>query len=123
MISFSAMADDSKFQFEYLEHCQFQAGCDKPAVARVWHKEDRSDTVSVCQMHLDDLRGALEELRDEDVLQSDLSCSKCGEDQVNILIEIAGGRTKASCASCGAYIKWIGKADLTKYRLMSGHVV
>ena len=117
------MADDAKFQFEYLESCQFQAGCDQPAVARVWHKDDRSDTVFVCQRHLDELRGALEELRDEDVLQSDLLCKKCGEDEAKIMIEISGGRTKASCVSCGAYIKWIGKADLNRYRMMSGQIL
>ena len=119
---FSDMSDDATFQFEYIAACQFQQGCDEPAVAKVWHQGDRSDLVFVCQRHLNELRGALEELRDEDVLESDLSCKKCGQEQVKILIEIAGGRTKASCDSCGGYLKWLGKADLDRYRMMSGHV-
>ena len=116
------MSDNSKFQFEYLAACEFQNGCGEPAVAKVWHQEDQSDLVCVCQTHLNELRGALEELRDEDVLESDLACKKCGQEQAKILIEMANGRTKASCASCGAYLKWLGKADLNRYRMMSGHV-
>ena len=70
-----------------------------------------------------ELRGALEELREEDVLESDLACGKCGEEQVKIVIEVSGGRTKACCASCGAYLKWLGKADLNRFRIMLGHVI
>lgn len=117
------MSDDAKFQFEYIAVCQFDDGCDEPAVAKLWHQDDQSDLVLVCQKHLNELRGALEELREEDVLESDLSCGKCGEEQVKVVIEISGRRTKASCAFCGAYLKWLGKADLNRFRLLSGYVI
>ena len=39
------MSDDAKFQFEYIAVCQFDDGCDEPAVAKLWHQDDQSDLV------------------------------------------------------------------------------
>ena len=116
------MATKEAFQFEYLGVCTYQPKCGLPAVGKVWWKADKSDVVFVCQTHLDELRGALEELREKDVLTSDLGCKKCGENDGKILVEVQGPRTKASCAACGAYIKWLGNADLNRYKMMSGQV-
>jgi len=116
------MAEKEQFQFEYLGVCTYQPQCGLPAVGKVWWQKDKSDVVFICQTHLDELRGALEELREKDVLKSDLDCKKCGEHDGKILVEVQGTRTKASCAKCGAYIKWLGNADLNRYKNMSGQV-
>lgn len=116
------MAKKEKFQFEYLGVCTYAPQCGLPAVGKVWWQKDKSDVVFVCQTHLDELRGALEELREKDVLQSDLDCKKCAENGGKILVEVQGTRTKASCAECGAYIKWLGNADLNRYKTMSGQL-
>lgn len=108
------------FRYEYLGRCAFEQGCEAPAVARVWRAEDRSDAVLVCQAHFDRLRGVLEELRDEQALQSDLTCPKCGAANVRVVVLEAGPHFRANCEACGAFVKFIGRKDLSRFRAISG---
>jgi len=108
-----------RLKYAYLGRCEFQKDCGQPAMARVWGKGDRSDEVLVCQKHFDQLRGILVELQDEETLQSDLTCARCRQANARIIVKAAGPHYRANCGSCGAFIKFLGKGDLHRFRALS----